>query len=224
MLREIGPGIAVADIPLKLMGINFGARMTVMARATGDLLLHSPVALSPELKAAVDRMGRVAHVVIPSTHHHLFAKSWIAAYPGVSVHTVAELVAKRPEFSAANLLSIGTPSPWGQEIDAVVVRGSKVYAEAVLFHRPSGTLVATDLVFNIQRCDRWVDRVAFQLYGAYGVFGPTRLERMLLRDRSHARAAIERMAQWPIKRVVMAHGDVRDPSTPAEWRAVFAWL
>ena len=224
MLREIGPGIAVAEVPFKLAGINFGLRMTVIKLSTGELLLHSPVAFSAELQAAVDGFGKVAHIVAPNSVHHLFAKPWLTAYPNAKFYCVPELPPKRPDLPKAILLNVGTPSPWGAEVEMAVLRASKFYVEAVFFHVASGTLITTDLVFNIRDEQRWADRVAFKLYGCYGHFGPTRTTKLLIRDRSHARAVIDRIAQWPIKRVTMAHGKVFDPATSSDWRAVFAWL
>ena len=43
MLREIAPGLWVAERPHRFAGVELGARMTVIRLADGGLFVHSPV-------------------------------------------------------------------------------------------------------------------------------------------------------------------------------------
>jgi len=40
----------------------------------GSLWVHSPVKLDPELKAAMDALGPVKHIVTPNFEHNKFAQ------------------------------------------------------------------------------------------------------------------------------------------------------
>ena len=63
--------IWVVDEPASILGMKLTKTMTVMRLSDGGLLLHSPVALSPELGARVDALGTVSHLFAPNLFHHM---------------------------------------------------------------------------------------------------------------------------------------------------------
>ena len=94
--------------------------------------------------------------------------------------------------------------------------------EVLFFHRPSGTLILTDLAFNMVRFPRPFDRVFWRLSGIPAGFGPGRTtEQLLLRDRGAARRVLERALEWPIGRIVVAHGEAIDEAPKARLQAAF---
>jgi hypothetical protein len=96
--------------------------------------------------------------------------------------------------------------------------------EAVFFHRPSATLVASDLAFNIGACSPPLTRAAFRLAGAYGRLSPTVVERLFVRDRPAFARALGRVLDWPFERVVVAHGRVSEHGGREELLRGYAWL
>ena len=66
-MRELDEGLWVEDRPLRLLGIEVGARMTVVRLEDGGLFLHSPVALDADLRSDLDALGPVRCVVAPIT-------------------------------------------------------------------------------------------------------------------------------------------------------------
>jgi hypothetical protein len=90
--------------------------------------------------------------------------------------------------------------------------------------RRSRTLITTDLVFNMRQHRSLLTRWFFRLDDAYGKFGPSRLWRLLMRDRAAARAAVDRILAWDFDRVVLAHGDVLESGGHAAFQQSFAWL
>lgn len=63
-------------------------------------------------------------------------------------------------------------------------------------------------------------RLFLRIHGAYGRFGPTRLVRLLLRDR----AALARILGWDFDRIIVTHGDVLEHGGQEAVRAAFAVL
>jgi hypothetical protein len=55
-------------------------------------------------------------------------------------------------------------------------------------------------------------------------FGPTYLERLLVRDRAAARRSLERILAWDFERVVVAHGAVLESGGREALRAAYTWL
>jgi len=68
MLDRLDEGLWAVTSPLKVLGlIPMASRMTVVRLHDGGLLVHSPVRLEPKLKAALDALGPVRHVLVPRT-------------------------------------------------------------------------------------------------------------------------------------------------------------
>jgi len=118
-----------------------------------------------------------------------------------------------------------TPEPaWHEVLDQVALRGIPISNEVVFFHRPSRTLVATDLAFNVGADSPLATRVAYRLMGGYGRVSPTHFERLLVRDRDAFRESLERILAWPFERVVVAHGAVSETGGREELMRGYAWL
>ena len=49
----------VAQMPLKIYGLEIGTRMTVCRLSSGDLWVHSPIPPEPELRQQLDSLGEV---------------------------------------------------------------------------------------------------------------------------------------------------------------------
>ena len=81
-------------------------------------------------------------------------------------------------------------------------------SEVVLLHRPSRTLVLTDLAFHWLRFESPAQRLFWRLSGVPAGFGPSRSVRLtLLADRAVAAPLLARILDWEFHRIVVAHGD-----------------
>jgi hypothetical protein len=67
-------------------------------------------------------------------------------------------------------------------------------------------------------------RLAFRMLRAYKSFGPSILERALIRDRTAARKSLEGILEWDFDRVIVAHGQVRESAGRDGLRAGYTWL
>ena len=57
--------------------------------------------------------------------------------------------AKRPDLEIRAVLGESPLAGWSDVLDQTLVAGFPMTNEVVFFHRPSRTLIASDLVFNI---------------------------------------------------------------------------
>lgn len=224
MLRELASDLWIADQPLRFLGIELGARMTIVRLPDARLLLHSPISCSRELTEQVEDLGTPMFLVAPNRFHHLYVHDWQRAYPGCGLHVAPGLDTKRPDLGIGGVLSESPPSDWSDVLDQALVSGSPVANEVVFFHRPSCTLIAADLLFNIGASSPALTRIAFRLTRAYGRPSSTLLERLLIRDRVAFRRSLERILCWPISRIVVAHGEVVESGGRAALRDAYAWL
>lgn len=224
MLRELAPDLWIADQPLRFFGLELGARMTVVRLPGSKLLLHSPVSRSQGLAEHVERLGSPTFLVAPNRFHHLFLREWHVACPASQLYVAPGVEAKRLDLAITGVLG-GTPLPdWSDVLDQVLVGGFPVSNEVVFFHKPSRTLIASDLAFNVGPSSLALTRLAFRMSGAYGRLSCTLLERLLVRDRAAFRRSLERILSWPISRVVVAHGTVVEAGGREALADAYAWL
>jgi uncharacterized protein DUF4336 len=225
-LRKLAPGLWVAETHFQNGPFEFGLRMSVVQLRDGGLVLHSPVALTPALRAELDALGPVRGVIAPSRAHHLFAGDYPAGYPDCLLFAAPGLPEKRPDLKFAALLSDEAPPLWRAELEQHVFRGAPFMNEVVFFHPATRTVLFTDLVFNLPRnAGNWASRLFFRLVGADHRFGPHRLVRYLfIRDRAAARESVQRILRWDFDRVGLTHGDVLESGGHEAVRRAFAFL
>jgi hypothetical protein len=223
-LRSIADGLWVADAPShSMVGLRLGTRMTVVRLTNGSLLVHSPIALAPELRAAVDTLGRVGHVVCPNVYHHVYAGEWTAAYPAALLHGPAELAKKRTDLHFHAALA-PTPHPdWTGILVPHPIDGCALH-ETVLLHAPTKTLIASDLTENFTRCDHFPTRVYLRAAGIWQKPGWSRFLRWMYKDRAAARRSIDALLSLDWDRLVIAHGDIFPTGGKDAVRATFRFL
>lgn len=222
VLRPIAEDVWCADRPFRIGPLDVGARMTVL-RVRGALFLHSPVAADAPTRRAVDALGPVHWIVAPNLVHHRFAGAWKQAYPEARLYGAPGLPAKRIDLPFDGLLEDQPLIGWRGAVDQVVVRGAPSLNEVVFCHRPSRTLLVTDLAANYRDARAFWLRLWIVLTGARG-FGPHRITRWTIRDRAAARASIERVLELDFDRVTVSHGAVLESGGKDAFRRAWSWV
>jgi hypothetical protein len=173
----------------------------------GGLILHSPGPLTPELRRELDALGRVAYVVVPKAHGR-FAAEASRSYPEARVLAAPEPSRRRASLAFHGSLADSPPAAWQGRVESHRVRGFRLQ-EVVLFHRPSRTLVLTDLCFHVRRSPSAVARGFFRANGVWQRFGPSRLiRRLAVSDHAALQGSIDHILGWDFERIVPGHGDV----------------
>lgn len=209
MLREIDTGIWATEAPQRWLGAEVGTRMTLIRLADGSLFVHSPVRLNDEIRATLDRIGPVRHVVAPNRFHHLYAADYRRNYPETKLYAAPGLETKRRDLHFDVILSDEAPAAWRGQIDQLIFRGFSPLNETVFFHRPSRTVVFTDLLFNLTHTDSAWTRVVLTLDGGFGGPAVARTFRLLMRMRKRmVMDSVARILKWDFDRMTLAHGDI----------------
>jgi hypothetical protein len=187
-------------------GLMMPLRSTVVRLPDRSLVIYSPIAFDAEAVAAIDKLGEVAHLLAPSRLHHRFVAAAALRWPRAIVHGAPGLAGQRPELRIDKQLGDGEPA-WRDAFEVEVVGGVPKLSEAVVLHRPSGTLVCADLVFHIARPANLRTRLALAMMGVGGGrLAQSRAWRWFRRSRADARRSIDRILDWPIARVAPCHG------------------
>jgi hypothetical protein len=227
MLEPVGPSLYTAEGPtVSFFGFPYPTRMAVARLSDGSVWVWSPVALTPELEAAVEAIGPVRHLVSPNKIHHLFLGPWRARWPEARLWASPGLARRRPDLHFDAELGDEPDPAWAEDIDQTIFRGSFALEEVVFFHRASGTLLVCDL---IQRHDPatatgWKGAL-MRLDALVGEHGSTPREwRATFLRRAPARAARAKVLAWQPRRLVIAHGACADENATAIVDRALAWI
>jgi hypothetical protein len=223
-LEPLAEGVWVTSAPVRFLGLQLTSTMTVLRLGGGELLLHSPVALTPARQAAVDALGSVSHLMSPNTFHHLWIGDWAAAYPAARVHAASGLAKKRPDLRIDRRLAAEPELAFAAVVDEIAIAGFRL-EETVLFHRPSKTLVVADLVHNLGRPDHGWTRAYTKMMGFYDRVAVSRVIRWTaFDDRRAARGSLDRILALPFERVVVGHGSPLLQDAKARLAEAYGWL
>jgi hypothetical protein len=235
-LKPVGEDLWLVDGPIVRMAylgvsIPFPTRMVVARLANGDLFLWSPTEPEEGLRAEIDALGPVRHLVSPNKIHYAHIAAWKRIYPEATAWAspgVRERAAsQRIDVSFDADLGDEADPVWRKDLDQLVFRESRFMEEIVFFHRGTRTLLLADLIENFEPekiggAHRWLVRFA----GAANPDGkaPIDLRLTFLGGKGEARASLKRTLAWEPEKVIMAHGRPYDRNGIAELRRAFRWL
>ena len=223
ILRQLEPGVAVLEADRDPSGL-LTARSAILGIGGGGLLVCSPLPGFAQHAAAIRALGTVQAFAAPNVMHHLGLDDALPAFPGVPAFARPSLQKKRADLKFGGTLGEQPDPLWAGAVDQLVVGGMPRLDEVVFFHRPTRTLVLSDLAFNVLREERWGARLFMTLNGALGHLGPSRICKMLMADRAQVRASIDRMLAWNPERLLLCHGEIVERDGRAELERAFAFL
>jgi hypothetical protein len=216
MLETLGEGVHTLEGAQRFMGLEMGARMTVL-ETDGGVLVHGPLGVPPETIAEI---GVPRWVLAPNLLHHLYVGPWLAA--GCEGWAAAGLQHKRGDLQFHGVVEPGV-QPFGSDIQLFPLQCFPLSNEVVVYHRPSRTLVVTDLVFNIAPTAPWTTKAVMFCICGYPGCKTTALERILM-HRDVARREINALLALDFDRLILAHGDVVESGGRKALAGAFEWL
>ncbi|WP_184711461.1 DUF4336 domain-containing protein [Comamonas odontotermitis] len=228
-LTPLAPDLWSAQQRISVQGLPLRTRMTVARLAGNQLWLHSPVAPTPQLRAALDTLGNVAWVVAPNRMHHLYAGDWLPFYPQAQLWGAPGLASKRHDLLQLQTLppqlnDATTPLAWHSQLQMQCMGGIPLLNECVWLHQPSGSLIVTDVLQYYPQDLSLSARLFNSLNGTRSRLAMPRAVRFAIRDKAAARAAAQVICNWPVQRIVLAHDTVIEQHAAGQLRAALGFL
>jgi hypothetical protein len=234
-LKPVTDDVWIVDGPLiefrpPLLRMPFPTRMTAI-RIGRELFIHSPTPLTAELKVEIAAIGDPAWIIGPNRIHYWWIPEWCDAYPDAVTYLAPRIMDQaggRLDRVSHRCRPLADRSgyAWDGTIDTLPVHGNFM-SEVVFFHRPSRTLVLTDMIENFepQKLGMFF-RVLTWLAGVHHPDGKMpRDMRLTIRARAaELRAAVELMIGWDPARIILAHGRWYERDGADELRRAFRWL
>jgi len=148
-------GVWLCSEPVKIVGMPMRSTMTVLRLGSGKLLLHSPVRMTDERRAAVEALGPVAHLYAPNPFHHRWIGDWAAAFPSARVHAPEGLAKRRRDLRIDRIHGESPEPAFSGLIDELPIEGFRLRETALLYRRRA----------------RWWSRISFTTWAAQATAG-----------------------------------------------------
>lgn len=223
-LLNFADGIWLDTEPVRIVGMPLTVTMTVLQLPDSTLLIYSPVAMTPQRRAAVEALGRVTHLYAPNLFHHRWIGAWAAAFPSAWVYGPAGLSQKCPDLRIDRLHGETQKETFSGVLEELPIEGFRL-RETALLYRPAQALLVADLVQNIGRPTHPWTVTYTRLMGFYDQVALSRALRWTaFDDRRSARRSIDAILAQPFDRLIVGHGDPISSNAKSALSSAFGWL
>ncbi len=164
--------------------------------------------LDESLQTELASLGPVRYLVAPNTFHDLYWPPYFSVYADARFCCAPGFAQSHRRLAFTDTLNDTAPEPWTDDLDQLVVAGMPKFNETVFLHKPSGTLIAADLAFNVVSNVGPYTRFMLTLAGTNGRFAVSRLFKSFIKDPAAMRRSIDRILSCDFDRIVVGHGDV----------------
>lgn len=185
----------------------YSHRAVVIRLNDNSLFILSPIRLSPDIRADIDRLGVVKYLVSPNHLHHLHMGDWSQVYPDAKLYASPRLASKRKDLTFYKTLSTDTPEPeWAGQIDQCIFGSGKGwFDEIVFFHCESRTVVFTDMVMDFDPAIfSSISQVTTQWNQMYQ-HTPRGVQFAHIFDRASLRNSLMTVRAWEPEYAIVAH-------------------
>src|SRR5262245_9365719 len=189
----------------------FERKMTVFLLASGEVALHSAIALDEAGMAALEALGRPSWILVPNSVHYSDAGWYADRYP--SARVLVPAAARVKLFEKVRRIDGSVDDDWPEayhgELAAIPLLGTR-NGEVAFVHAPSRTLVLTDAAFHYRGRDLpWLARGFMRLNRADGPFGSSWfLPSFVFSAPDAFRASVDAILEHDFDRVIVSHGTI----------------
>ena len=223
-LSKLAEGVWIDTTPVRIVGTELSATMTVLRLPAGDLVLHSPIPLTDERRREVEALGTVRHLVAPNLFHHSWIAEWAAAYPHAELHLPARLPKKRPDLAVARVNALESGAVVADAVELLPIDGCRL-GETALFYQPARVLVVADLVHNVGRPEGAWTRFYTKTMGFYDAVALSRMLRWTcFSDKAAARRSVDRLLEFDFDTLIVGHGAPVRADAKAALTNALSWL
>ncbi|MGF1699431.1 DUF4336 domain-containing protein [Photobacterium makurazakiensis] len=226
-MRQIGDDIWVHEDTMKMVGTKLGLRMTIVRLSDGGVWIHSPTAISADLRKMIDDIGPVTAIVAANDHHSKWLQEWCEAYPEADAYVSAGIPRKVP-LSIYHILQQGLENAWPEDFVWKTMPAVPMFNETVFLHKKSSSLIVTDFIQNYpeatpQGFAGLIKNYVFEPIGFKGqcVAPPFRLG-MTRKNKPAFSEFVRDLQTWDFSQIVVTHGDIITENAPAVFKDLSA--
>lgn len=183
------------ELPIKSTLVREGQRVALIAPLP-DIQNHLP---------EISEFGSVTDIVAPNAFHHLGIRPAKEAFPQAKLWGSLALKDKRKNIHWDGILG---ESDWPyRDLTPLPLKGMPKIDECAFYHRPTKTLVVTDMCFNHIHGKGLGNFLIFNMFGAYKRFAMSRFFRRFIRDEQEFKSSLKSILDLDIERIIIPHGE-----------------
>ncbi|KAL7411000.1 hypothetical protein BDY24DRAFT_398301 [Mrakia frigida] len=237
IIRSITPAISIFSIPFKRFGLMpIGGRSTAIKLQSGDIWIYVSTPLQESTKAEIARLGgEVKYLVVPDMEHTMNISAFHKAYPTAICVGPEGVAAKKPdvkfafEYSTNGLAGPAEKAGFEEEIESCYFK-SHANKDLAFLHKPSGTLIEADVLFNLPATEQHPGSGHGILGSLNGHMAPgTTMHKKMIAgiassDKHAFGVAAAIVAGWSWDRLIPCHGDVLETGGKNAWTSTLGDL
>lgn len=222
-LYKMDNDVWCAETKLRFFCFPLTSRMTVVQCGPGELWVHSPTPLAP-VQPQLQRLGKVRWRVAPNLLHHLYQMDYQEAFPKSRLWGPPGLERKRRDLRIDHDSFAAPGRDWPATIQPFPVAGNAMLMETAYLHRPSRSLMVSDLLLHLGPWDHWTVRLYAKANRFYDAPGLSFGLKSFFKDKAAARASIDAILDANFDRLILAHGPIIESGGKDALARAFAWL
>ncbi len=217
--------IWIKEYPIRYAGCTFNSRMTIVRLSSSQLMIHSPCKIDCHTRERILSLGEVAFIVAPGSYHYFYIRSAQQAFPNAKTFVCPGVSQKCRGIKIDGILDDNIQESWQTDFEQVLIRGSLFIKEVAFFHKPSKTLILTDLIENFTDKTgnvNWILKIWWKVvFQMWNNPKPAPEYQLGWINRRAAKQSLKRVLEWDFEKIIIAHGELIESN--AKGVALRAW-
>jgi len=225
MLSQIAENLWCAEYDLLMPGkFHFRCRMTVIRMPNSELMLLSPIPIDDDMANEINGLGKVTWLVAPNNFHHLFLRAASERWPEAEIWGPPGLSEKRKRLTFTGTLGEAMPDAWAGTLEVQRVHGAPKMNEHAFYHKPSKSLIVTDLMFHIHHYKTKRTALLLHMIGTYKKLAQSRFWRIFTKERTKAGESAAALFRWDFQRIIVGHGEILEKDVREKAENALRWM
>lgn len=200
-------GLSFIDSVVKMPLMGLPVRTVVVQTTTGNIMISPGSQLTAEQLQA---NGPITDLVAPNLYHSAGIPKAHIAHPQARVWGVQQLVNSKRRTQEIKWTHELSENSWifHDELPVVAIDGMPSVREFVFIHKPSRSLIVTDLCFNMTDSKGFGAWLILNIFGTYRKFGVSSLFLKGVKDRSAFMNSLAKIFAHDFDNIIVSHGEL----------------
>ncbi len=181
-------------------GVQFPAK-TILIEDDVNHFIISPCELPQETIETLMNSNKHIIFISPNNFHNLHINKMKNLFPKAFFYG-PKRSAKQSGVELKSLKDLKS-----EDVEFIYLKGNNTLAETCFYHKPTETLIVTDLFFNMKHKMNLPTKLAMLIAGTYQKPATSRIIKFTTKDKPALKSSLSYLASLPILKVIPSHGD-----------------
>jgi hypothetical protein len=182
------------------LGVIFPVK-TFIIKETDHIAIISPCDLPADIIETLKQDNRDLIFIAPNNFHNGHIKKMKMTFPN------AQFYGPKRSARVSGVELKNTKELKLKDTDIYFILGNNSLSESCFFHKPTSTLIVTDLLFNMSHKMNISTKIMMKLVGTYKRIATSRMVRASIKDKELFNTSIQTLINLAPKKVIPSHGN-----------------